>query len=167
MKTKHVTQAALIAAVYVALTLALAPISFAAVQLRVSEALTVLPILTPAAVPGLFVGALIANALGSPFGIVDVVFGSLLTLIAAALTRYLRKRTFLALLPPVVANALGVPAYLIFLTQLPRMPIGQVTLSPYWAAVATIGAGEAAAVFGIGYPLLVVLRRFARELFES
>lgn len=167
MKPRDITHAALIAAVYVALTLAFAPISFAAVQLRVSEALTVLPILTPAAVPGLFIGALIANALGSPFGIVDVVLGSLLTLGAAVGTRLLRRHAPLALLPPVLMNAFGVAGYLVYLTRMPSLPVGSVSLSPYWAAVVTIGAGETLAVFGIGYPLLVTLRRFGRELFSD
>lgn len=167
MKTRQITRAALIAAVYVALTLALAPVSFGPVQLRLSEALTVLPILTPAAIPGLFVGALVSNAVASPFGLVDAILGSLLTLVAAVLTRRLRRNTFLALLAPVVVNAIGVPAYIVFMTQLPSLPVGPVVLSPYWAAVATIGAGEAVAVFGAGYALLALLRRFAPHLFQE
>jgi len=167
MKTRHITHAALIAAVYVALTLVFAPISFAAIQLRVSEALTVLPILTPAAVPGLFVGALLANALGSPIGILDVVIGSLLSLAAAVLTRVLRRNTFVALLPPVLLNAFGVAAYLVYLIPVEPLSVGPLRLSPYWGAVLTIGVGQALAVYGIGLPLLALLRRFARELFAE
>lgn len=165
MKTRHLTQAALIAAVYVALTLIFQPISFYAVQLRVSEALTVLPILTPAAVPGLFIGVLIANAVGSPFGLVDVVLGSLLTLLAALLTRHFRRRTFAALLSPVVINALGVAAYIQFLVRLPVLRLGAIVVPPYWAGVMTIGAGEGVAVFALGFPLLVIVRRLAPGLF--
>lgn len=167
MKTRHITQAALVAAIYVALTLVFQPISFHVVQLRISEALTVLPMLSPAAVPGLFAGALIANALGSPFGLVDVALGSLLTLFAAILTRALRKWTFPALLSPVLVNALGVAAYLQFLTRMPVLRIGGASIPPYWAGALTIGAGEAAAVFALGYPLLVVLRRFGPQLFSE
>ncbi len=166
VKTKYLVQAALIAAVYATLTLVLEPISYLNVQLRVSEALTVLPILTPAAVPGLFLGVLIANALG-PLGLIDVIMGSLLTLAAAVLTRLLRKNVPLALLPPVLLNGFGVAAYLQFLLELPPLQIGSVVLSPYWGAVLTISAGEAIAVYGLGYPLLLVLRRVGKGVFEA
>ncbi|RJQ51033.1 MAG: QueT transporter family protein [Actinobacteria bacterium] len=166
METRYLVQGALIAAIYVALTLVFQPISFLAVQLRVSEALTVLPILTPAAVPGLFVGVLLANALGSPIGLIDVILGSLLTLAAAALTRLLRRNVFLALLPPILINGFGVSAYLVYLLDLEPLRLGPVVLSPYWGAALTISAGQAVAVFGLGYPLLLLLRRVGRDVFE-
>lgn len=187
MKTKHITHAALIGAAYAALTLVLAPISYAAVQLRLSEALTVLPILTPAAVPGLFVGVLIANALG-PFSLIDMVCGSLLTLAAALLTRWWRKWPALALLPPVLLNGLGVPLYLYFILKVPapvlvqvnrwlwlpadadKVPSGAAVLSlphPYLAMALSITIGQAVAVYGLGFPLLMVLRKFARQLLED
>ena len=82
---RRIALAAVTAALYAGLTMALAPISFGVVQFRVAEALTLLPFIMPEAVPGLFVGCLLANFLGG-FGIIDVVFGSAATLAAACLT---------------------------------------------------------------------------------
>lgn len=148
---KEITRGALIASLYAALTVLFAPVSFSYLQVRISEALTVLPILTPAAVPALFVGTLLANFL-SPVGWPDVVFGSLLTLVAATGTYYLRRRVFLALLSPVVVNAFGVSAYLYSFYKI-----------PYWLSVGTVALGELIAVFLLGYPLLRVLRSRRRE----
>ncbi|MBR3175562.1 MAG: QueT transporter family protein, partial [Oscillospiraceae bacterium] len=87
-KTAYLTQAAMIAAAYVALLYIFAPISFSAIQVRIAEALTILPVFTGAAVPGLFVGCILGNLLiGSPPP--DVIFGSLATLIGAIFTRML------------------------------------------------------------------------------
>ena len=108
-KTAFLTQAAMIAALYVALTYIFAPISFREVQVRISEALTILPVFTPAAVPGLFVGCLLGNLLGGAL-IPDVIFGSLATLIGAVFTRKLRNLSpFLALVPPILSNTLIIP----------------------------------------------------------
>ena len=104
----RITQGAVIAALYVVLTLAFAPISFGPVQVRISEALCILPMFTPAAVPGLFIGCLLANLIGGGI-IIDVIFGSLATLIGAALGYVLRKNRWLVPLPEVVANAVIVP----------------------------------------------------------
>ena len=82
MKTKYLAEAAVIAAIYALLTIVLAPISYGAVQVRISEALTVLPFFTPAAVPGLFVGCIAANIM-SPYGLADLIFGSAASLIGA------------------------------------------------------------------------------------
>ena len=95
MKNSKITflvQAAAIAAIYVVLTVAFAPISFGEVQIRFAEALTILPFFTPAAVPGLFVGCLIANILGGAI-LPDIIFGSLATLIGAVGTYLLRKQS--------------------------------------------------------------------------
>jgi uncharacterized membrane protein len=100
-----------IAALYTALTVAFAPISYSNIQFRVSESLTVLPILMPESIPALYIGAMIANIFGG-FGMQDIIFGSLATLIAALGTYALRRITVLALLCPVIVNALGVSAYL-------------------------------------------------------
>ena len=89
-RTKYFIQAALIAAVYSVITLLFAPISYGIMQVRVSEALTILPYFTPAAIPGLFIGVVIANSYGG-LGLLDIVFGSLATLIAAYLSYLLRK----------------------------------------------------------------------------
>ena len=148
----------IIASLYAAVTIALAPISYGPIQVRVSEALTVLPYLTPAAIPGLFVGCVVANIYGG-LGIYDIVGGSLCTLLAAFLT-YLLSRTrkpILAPLPPVVVNALGVSLYLHLLFQL-----------PYWITVAYIAIGEIGACFVLGYPLLLIIlrRKNLAEMFK-
>lgn len=137
---------ALVAAAYVAVSYALAPISFGPLQLRVAEGLTLLPIIFPEAVPGLFVGCLVANLIG-PYGLPDIVFGSLTTLAAAVVTRLFR-RSVVAYISPIVLNAVFVSAYLTFLTQV-----------PYWMLVLGIGASEAVAVLAIGVPLVRFMRR--------
>jgi uncharacterized membrane protein len=140
----------LIAAAYAALTLLLAPIGFGLLQVRASEALTVLPYLAAPAVPGLFIGCVVANAIGG-FGWPDVVFGSLATLLAALMTRWFaRTEVPLALvpLPAVLLNALIVPAYLHVLFAV-----------PYSLTMIQIFAGQMLACYGLGYPLLLWLRR--------
>lgn len=108
-KTLFLVQAAMIGAVYVALTLAFAPFSYGEVQIRISEALTILPYFTPAAIPGLFVGCFLSNLLGGCIPL-DIVFGSLATLLGAIFTYTLRQSSrFLAPLPPIVANTVIVP----------------------------------------------------------
>jgi len=113
MKNKNVlflTQSAMIAAIYVVLTVAFSAISFGQVQVRVAEALTILPVFTPAAIPGLFIGCLIGNSLSPSVILPDIIFGSLTTLIAAIFTYKLRKASpLLAPLPPIVANTLVIP----------------------------------------------------------
>ena len=100
---------AAIAAIYVVLTMVFLPISFGPIQFRISELLCVLPYFTPSAIPGLFIGCLIANALGGGI-LLDVLAGSLTTLAAAYLTWMLRgKSKFLASVPPVVLNAIVIP----------------------------------------------------------
>ncbi len=149
MKTKMTVRemciGAAVAAIYAALTLLLAPISFGAggaFQLRVSEALTLLPCLFPSAVPGLFVGCLLANFLaGAP--IYDVIFGSMATLIAAVLTRKLRRNAGLAALMPVVVNVVIVGSMLSFVYNL-----------PFFYAWLTVLPGEAAACYLLGIPLV-------------
>ena len=108
LPVREITLGACIAALYVALTLAFAPISFGPVQLRVSEALCILPFFTPAAIPGLFIGCLIANFLGTAI-MLDVIFGSLATLIGAAVGYMLRSNRWLVPIPAIVANTIIVP----------------------------------------------------------
>ena len=114
-KTKTMTQAALIAALYVVLTFVANAMGLAsgAIQIRLSEALTILPCFTPAAIPGLFIGCLISNILVGSV-IWDIVFGSLATLIGAIGTHYLRKRKWLSPLPPIISNAVIVPFVLVY-----------------------------------------------------
>ncbi len=146
MTIRFIAKAAIIAALYVALTLAFAPFSYGPIQVRVSEMLTVLPIFFPEAIPGLFIGCLLANVLGG-LGLWDIIGGSLVTLVAAIGTYWLR-RTWLAYLCPVVANAFLVSAYL--------APLFGV---PYWATVLYVGLGEAIAVGAFGVPLAIILRK--------
>ena len=107
-KVQRLTQGAAIAALYVVITLVFAPISFGPIQLRIAEALCILPMFTPAAIPGLFIGCLLANLIGGGV-ILDVIFGSLATLIGAALGYLLRNNRWLVPIPAVIANALIVP----------------------------------------------------------
>ena len=128
-----ITQAALIAALYVALTYVFQPISFGEVQIRIAEALTILPVFTAAAVPGLYIGWLLGNLLGGAV-LPDVVFGSLATLIGAVGTRMLCKKSpVLAVVPPIVSNMLIVPLVLRFAYGV-LLPIPLMMLS--------VGAGE-------------------------
>lgn len=142
-----VARAAVIAALYASLALLFQPVSYGPIQVRVSEALAITPIFFPEAIPGLFIGCLIANFFGG-LGIFDVVFGSIFTLIAALLTYFFRNKVILAFISPVVVNGLGVPLYLSFLFKM-----------PYWLTVAYVTAGQALAVFGLGSLLYVALKR--------
>ncbi len=144
LSTKFITQAGIIAALYAAVTIILAPLSYGPIQVRVSEALTVLPFITPAAIPGLFLGCVVANVYGG-LGMYDIMGGSFCTLLASFFTFLLSrtKRPILAPLPPVVINAFGVSLYLHFLFGL-----------PYLITVFYIGMGQILACFLLGYPLL-------------
>lgn len=152
---RFIVRGALIAALYCAITLLLAPISFGQMQLRVSEALTLLPILTPAAIPGLFVGCLISNVFGGN-GLVDIIFGSLATLCAAILTRKFRKNIFIGALPPVVINAVVIGFVLNYVLELPLLP------SMGW-----VGLGQIGACYIIGIPLIYALRKLPGDIFED
>lgn len=152
MKLREITFGAIIAAVYAVLTLVLAPVSMGAVQCRISEALTILPLFTPVAVPGLFVGCLLANVfLGSVY---DIVLGSLTTLLAAALTRLFRKNKFLALLFPVVLNAVVVGGYIGLFSD---------NSTAVWLCMLTVGLGQAIACYGLGLPLYKILEKLFRK----
>ena len=152
MDLRFVLRAAVIAALYAAVTMLLAPISYGPLQLRVSEALTLLPILTPAAVPGLFVGCLAANLLGGATAL-DIVFGSLATLAAAMLTRRFRDKPLLAALPPVVVNAFVVGAVLTYAYNL-----------PFWLTALEVGAGQLGVCYLLGLPLYYALRRMPHNI---
>lgn len=141
-KTLFLVQAALIAAIYVVLTVVFAPFSFGEVQVRIAEALTILPVFLPAAVPGLFVGCLLGNMLGGAV-LPDIIFGSLATLIGALGTRALRKaHPFLAPIPPIAANTVIVPFVLKYAYAV-DLPIPFIML--------TVGIGEVVScgIFGL------------------
>ena len=107
-KLLHMAQSALIAALYATLTIIFAPISFGPVQVRIAEALTILPMFTSAAIPGLFIGCIIANLFGGAI-IWDVIFGSLATLIGAVGGYRLRNNRWLVPVPTIIANGIIVP----------------------------------------------------------
>lgn len=159
MSPKYLVRAGLIAALYALLTVALAPISSGLIQCRVSEALSVLPYFTPAAVPRLFVGCALANLLtGAP--LYDVVFGSLATLLAAAATLLLKRRgmkKWLMPLPSVLVNAVIIGTLLVKVYGVPvSLPL----------AMLYVGLGQALACYGLGLPLLYALERFGGDLFS-
>jgi uncharacterized membrane protein len=151
LSVKKLVFSAVIAAAYAALTLLLAPISFAAVQLRVSEALCVLPFFVPSSMWGLFVGCVLANLVGG-FGMLDIVFGSLATLLAAYLTSKTKSKA-LAPLPSVLVNAVVVGAVIAYSTA----------PGAFWVSFPIIalqvGAGQLGACYGIGLPLMYALER--------
>ena len=152
--TRTLVRAALIAALYTVLTLLLQPLSYGEVQIRFSEALTLLPILLPEAVPALAVGCLLANILGG-CTIFDIVFGTLATLLAALCTRRLRDRFWLAALMPVLFNGVIVGA-VVHYCYAPVFPLPLSMLS--------VAAGEAVACLVVGPLLVRVMQRIPQEL---
>lgn len=174
-RTRYIAQAGVIAAVYCTLTLLtmqfLQGLAWGPVQLRVSEAFTVIAMFTPAAVPGLAIGSVVANALNPaaiwPLAGLDVVLGSLGTLLGAVWMRRFKTRPALALAGPVITNALIVAAYLpLMLTGLGfyTVPFFGVNLDGHWLAmyvfgVTAIGIGEAIVMYAVGWPLLSALER--------
>ena len=122
MKNKGIlflTQAAMVAAIYVVLTFVFKPISFGEIQVRIAEALTILPVFTPAAIPGLLVGCLLGNTIGGA-ALPDIIFGSLATLIGAWGTYLLREqKPIIATLPPIIANVVIIPFILRYAYAVP------------------------------------------------
>ena len=155
--TLFLVQAASIAAVYVVLTTVFAAFSFGEVQVRISEALTILPVFTPAAIPGLFVGCLLSNILTGCMAL-DVVFGSLATLLGAIGTYLLRKTKFAFTLPPVVANTLIVPFVLRYVYGLE---------DAVWYLMVTVGIGEVISVCVLGMILKQVLWKHRHTIFKQ
>ena len=157
-KALFITQAAAIAAIYTLLTCFAGAIGLAngAIQLRFSEALTILPYFTPAAIPGLFIGCVLSNLLTGAV-LWDVVFGSLATLIGAVFTYLLRKKSFLlAPLPPIASNTLIVPFVLSYAYGVPDgIPF----------LMLTVGAGEIISCGVLGLLLLKGLERFRTRIF--
>ncbi len=153
-QVKSLARAGMIAAIYAALTLIFAPISFNAVQFRISEAMTVLPMLLPEAVPGLAVGCLVANILGGA-ALPDVIGGTLATLIAAILTRMLRKKPVLAMASPVVINGLIVGPLVYFCYEYKSI----FSLGALSFTVFTVALGEAVVVAILGMLLIKALPR--------
>ena len=150
-KVLFLAQAAMIAAIYVVLTVLGASLAFGEVQIRFAEALTILPVFTPAAIPGLFIGCLLGNILGGAI-LPDIIFGSIATLIGAVFTRMLRNKSkYLAPLPPVVANTIIVPFVLKYAYAVP-LPIPFMML--------TVGVGEVISAGVIGLILYEALYKY-------
>ncbi|NLY30661.1 MAG: QueT transporter family protein [Firmicutes bacterium] len=151
MSTRQMVRAALIAAVYILLVYIFAGVSFGIFQLRPAEALTLLPMLYPEAVPALFVGVMLSNILGG-LGPWDVFGGSLVTLLAAWLT-YRYRYSWIAYASPIVCNALLISIYLHLIFQV-----------PYWLSVVGIGVSEAFSVLVLGIPLVKLIERRDSQL---
>lgn len=158
MNTKYLTKASLIAGIYLVLVLIQIPIgnlAFGPIQLRLAEGLTLLPLVESAAIPGLFVGCLVSNmilASYSAFGLVDILGGSLVTLIAAYITNRMPNKV-LGALPPILLNGLIVSTWVSYYTNV-----------PYWFTVLGISAGEAASVAIFGTIVLSVYNKSIKHL---
>jgi uncharacterized membrane protein len=169
MRNKSVTyvvQAAVIAALYVVLTLlanALGLSSYS-IQVRFSEALCILPFFTPAAIPGLWIGCLTANLMTGAI-IWDIVFGSIATLIGAVGTYLLRKHKFACTLPPVIANMVIVPWVLRYGYGFKTVYNGVDWSIPF--NVVTVGIGEIISVCILGSLLLKVLNKYCNVIFRG
>lgn len=157
---RQIATGAAIAALYVVLTALFAPISFGngavlgvpGVQFRISEVLVLLPVFTTAAVPGVALGCFLSNLLFGGLGLIDVVFGTLATLLGAFGTRLLRRWPPLAPLPPILLNAFVVGTYLAYILPAEfRLPL--------WLSIASVGVGEIAVLYILGLPVLYVLKR--------
>lgn len=169
---KNITIGAIIAALYTALSLIIAPLSFGAVQLRISEALTVLPAVYPPSIVGLTLGCFLSNLLGfflgaNPLGFIDAIVGSSATLLAALLTAYIGKKFkgtllyLLAPLPPVLFNALFVGAELCIIV------IPEVNAATFFLTCLYIAIGEAIACYLGGSILLKSCSKFLLGVYEK
>lgn len=156
MNVKYLTKASLIAAIYIILVLIqmlpfpIMSLTFGPIQLRIAEGLTLLPLIESAAIPGLFIGCLISNVIlsyFSTFGLIDIIGGSLITLIAAYLTSKMKSK-ITGMLPPILLNSLIISIWVSYFTGI-----------PYIATVFGIGIGEflSVAVFGS-----IILREYTK-----
>ena len=159
-KTLYLTQSAVIAAIYVVLVyvtnLIPGQLNYGMIQFRLSEALCILPIFTPAAIPGLFLGCLISNFM-SPLTWVDWVFGSGATLLAAVLTYALRKYPWTAPIPAILVNALIIGPELYFMGFI--QVNGGVGLVALLASMGSVFVGQLVVCAGLGYPLMYLLKK--------
>lgn len=176
MKSKNVNKlvtAALIAAMYAALTAAVAPLAYGAIQLRVSEALTVLPLFSSVAIPGLTIGCLLANIIGLSLGqtvVWDILFGTIASLIAAVITYIIGKskskkvRYVLGPFPAVIVNAIVVGLEItIFFTD------GGASATAFWFNFISVFIGQALVCYIIGIPLIMLLEKnqLYKKLFKN
>ena len=161
MKKKSVlfmTQASMIATIYVVLTIIVAPFGFGNIQVRIAESLTILPAFTPAAIPGLFIGCIIGNLIGGAV-LPDIIFGSIATLIGACFTFLLKnKHPYLAPIPPILSNTLIIPFVLQYAYGL-ELPIPFMML--------TIGIGEILSCGLLGMILYTALVKYKHKIFKA
>lgn len=155
----YITQAALIAAIYTVLTMIAAGFDLAsgAIQVRFSEALTIMPFFTPAAIPGLTIGCLLSNLL-TGCALPDIIFGSLATFLGAVGSYALRRNRWLCALPPIISNMLIIPFILTYAYHIP----GGIPLF-----MLTVGTGELISCMGLGQILLQALLPFRGRLFAQ
>ena len=160
--TKTLVRCALIASLYTAVSLALAPISFGSVQARVSEALTLLPVLMPDAIVGVTLGCFLTNLVGvftgaNVLGALDILFGTAATLCAALCTRRLaavriKGLPVAAAIPPVLFNAVIVGAELMW-------AFGPRTLGGFLLQAAGVGIGQVLSCVVLGLPLVRIIEK--------
>ena len=165
-KVLFAVQAAMIAALYVVLTYItnLLGLASGTIQVRFSEALCILPVFTPAAIPGLFIGCLISNLITG--GIIwDIIFGSIATLLGALCTYFLRKKKFVYALPPVIANIIIVPLVLRYGYGFTTIYKG-VDISLLFNAV-TVGIGEIISICVLGSLLKGILSKYRNVIFKQ
>ncbi len=176
---RFIAEAAIIAALYVVLNTIFAGISFSNIQFRIAEALTIMPALTPAAIPGIFIGCLIGNLMGASLGWIDIIFGSLTSLLAAIITRqmairldlselsdknYTRQelirnpKIYLLPLPTIILNALVVGTYLSFLLPSEGALGAAIALN-----MLTVGLGEVVVTYLLALPLYLSVYSFFKE----
>lgn len=156
-KVQFITRGAVIAAIYVVLVLIFDTFSFGPIQFRIAEMLTIMPYFTPAAIPGLFVGCLIANIIGGGL-IWDIVFGSIATLIGAIGSYLVRKNKWLVPLPPIISNMVIVPFVL-------KYAYGYDGLLVYF--MFTVGLSEIIVCGIIGMALLTVMAKNRKHIFKD
>ena len=154
-KLVFICQAAVIAALYVVLTYVFSAFASGVIQVRVSEALTILPAFTPAAIPGLVIGCLLSNTLTGCV-LLDIIFGSVATLIGALGSYALCRHTWLVPIPPIVSNMIIVPFVL-------RYAYGATDAFPFM--IATVGAGEIISCYLLGMILYGALKKVNHTLF--
>ena len=157
-KVLFITQSAVIAALYVVLTFVANALGLAngAIQVRISEALTILPFFTPAAIPGLAIGCFLSNIL-TGCAIYDIIFGTIATLIGAVGSYLLRHHKWLVALPPIIANTIIVPWVL-------RLVYG--LEDAMWYLMLTVGLGEVISCGIIGMIVLFTLNKYKNVIFN-
>ncbi len=157
INTLFITEASVIAAIYTVLVLIFQFTSFGPIQFRIAEALTILPYFTPAAIPGVTIGCFLSAVLTGA-DVLDMVFGSLATLIAAILSYKLRRNKYLVPLPPIVVNAIVIPWVL-------KTAYGEA--QPIPLMMLSIGAGQLVAAGILGLVLLFALDRVKHVVFRN